>query len=139
MSSANRICFVSYVLLVSCIFFLNCVQNTSVTIESDAILQILDFFDKQNKLYDRQKRYEFQEIVDIKRLNRKKTEVTVQYVIVENYMTVDRTAELKQQTFLLEWQDQGRLVVPPEGEAQRVHWVLTKTWDYHPEEGESSF
>lgn len=137
MSSANRICFARYVLLVICILFLNCVQNTSVTIQSDAILQIIDFFDKQNKLYDRQKRYEFQEIVDIKRLNRKKTEVTVQYVIIENYMTVDQIAELKQHTFLLEWQDQGRLVVPPEGEAQRVHWVLTETWDYHPEKRES--
>ena len=126
------------ILLTLCLslLYLDCIHSTTGTIEPDAILQVRDFFETQNKLHERQKHYVFQDIVEVRRLDRKKAEVVVQYVFFDQYMTVDQTAEIRQSTFLLEWQEQGRLVVPPEGEAERVHWVLIKTWDYRP--GENS-
>jgi hypothetical protein len=139
MSFAKKGCLACDVFLIVTVLFLSCVHDTSINIESDAVLQLLDFFEKQNTLVERQKKYEFQEIVGLKRLGRKKAEVTIQYLLIDKYLTVDRTTELKRSTFLLEWRDEGKLVVPPEGDAKRVHWVLTKTWDYRPGEDESSF
>jgi hypothetical protein len=113
-----------------CLLSLRCVQRTSANLENDASLQIADFFDKQNKLFEGQKRYEHQKIVELKKLDRKTAEVTIQYRFIDKYMTVNRTEEVRQSTFLFRWQDEGKLIVPPESKATRVHWVLTKTWEY---------
>lgn len=112
---------------------LNCIQKSSANLEEEALLQLRDFFDKQNKLFERQKRYEFQQVLHFKKLNRKRAEVTLEYKFIDNYMTVDRTEEIKRSTFLLQWQEKGKLVVTPDGETQRVRWVLSRTWDYDRE------
>ena len=130
-----RVTFFLCILSFLCVLSLECIQKTTADIEEEAIVQILDFFDKQNKLFERQKRYEFLKVMGIKRLDRKRTEVTLQYRFIDKYMTVDRTEEIKQATFLFRWEDKGKLVVPPEGKAQRVRWVLSKTWEYNQETG----
>jgi hypothetical protein len=112
---------------------LSCIQKSSANLEEEALLQLYDFFDKQNKLFERQKRYEFQQLLDVKRLDRKRAEVNFQYKFIDNYMTVNRREEIRRGTFLLQWQDKGKLVVTPEGETQRVRWVLSRTWDYDRE------
>ena len=118
------------------LFSTGCVQQSSEEIVNEAFIQLLDFFHKQNLLKEPQEHFEFQGVLDVKRLNRKQAEVTAQYVYMDNYMTVDRTNEIKQSVFLLEWKEEGRLVVPPEGDAVRVYWLLTETWNYKPENEE---
>ena len=113
-----------------CVLSLDCIHKTSADIEGEAIVQILDFFDKQNKLFERQKKYELLGIISVERLDRKSAEVTLQYRFIDKYMTVDRTEEIKQATFLFRWKDKGKLVVPPEGDSRRVRWILTSTWEY---------
>jgi len=93
-------------------------------------VQLEDFFDNLNELYEREKRYEFQRIVNINKLDRKKAEVTLQYAFIDKHMTVDRTEEVRQSTFLFRWQDRGKLVVSPEGKTRRVRWVLSSSWEY---------
>ncbi len=122
-----------YLLFSLSLLSLRCAEKTSASLENDARLQVLDFFDKQNKLFEGQKRYLFQNIVEVKRLDRKTAEVKVQYRFTDKYTTVDRTEEVRHSTFLLRWQDEGKLILPPDSEATRVHWVLTRTWDYDTE------
>lgn len=122
------------VVLFICFLFafisLDCIQKSSANLEEEAIVQLQDFFNNLNELYERQKRYEFQKILDVKKLDRKRAEVALQYKFIDKYMTVDRTEEVRQSTFLFCWQDKGRLVVLPEGGTRRVRWVLSSTWEY---------
>ena len=126
MKSIVSLCVLSFV----CILSLDCIQMASADLEKDAIVQILDFFDKQNRLFERQRRYEFLHIQSVQKLDRKSAEVTLQYRFTDKYMTVDQTVEIKQSTFLFHWRDKGKLVVSPEGESRRVRWVLSSTWAY---------
>ena len=131
-ANLRGITLVCIILLLS-ITLLTCIQKSSANLEAEAIIQLQDFFDKQNKLYERQKRYEFQGLLDVKRVDRKRAEVNFQYKFIDNHMTVDRKEEIKRGTFLLQWQDKGKLVVTPDGETQRVRWVLSRTWEYDQE------
>ena len=128
----KNIIIVCVILLLS-VVSLNCIQKSSVNLQEEAVLQLQDFLDKQNKLFERQKRYEFQQVLDVKRLDRKRVEVTFQYKFINKAMTVNRTEEIKQGTFLFQWQDKGKLIVTPDDETKRVRWVLTRTWEYDRE------
>ena len=127
--SVKDIALVGIMSLLSLTVF-NCIHKSSANIQEEATLQIQDFLDKQNKLFERQKRYEFQQVLGITRLDRKRAEVTFQYKFIDNYMTVDRREEIKRGTFLLRWQDKEKLVVTPDGETRRIRWVLSRTWEY---------
>ena len=122
-----------FVLLLLSIVILNCIQKSSANLEEEAVLQLQDFFDKQNKLFEPQKRYEFRHLIDVKRLDRKRADATFHYKFIDNFMTVNQAEEIKQGTFLFQWQDKGKLVVTPDGETRRVRWVLSKTWEYDEE------